>query len=116
MVADEIRRVPRELVEVSYTLGAAAPGDPARHVARGHARDLRRAPPVQRMGVDLPRDRGAGRLRAGPRLPRPQVSRFLQTPRIWVYLAILGVIGLALDFSFRAASRRLFRWANTAAT
>ena len=43
-------------------------------------------------------------------------SRFLQTPRIWVYLLILGVIGLGLDFSFRAANRRLFFWADTRAT
>ena len=28
---------------------------------------------------------------------------------------ILGVIGLALDFSFRAVNRRLFRWADTTA-
>jgi NitT/TauT family transport system permease protein len=43
-------------------------------------------------------------------------SRFLQTPRIWVYLVILGIIGLALDFSFRAVNRRLFFWADTRAT
>ena len=30
-------------------------------------------------------------------------------------LLILGVIGLALDFIFRAVNRRLFRWADTTA-
>ena len=30
-------------------------------------------------------------------------SRFLQTPKIWVYLILLGVIGLGLDVLFRAA-------------
>jgi NitT/TauT family transport system permease protein len=42
-------------------------------------------------------------------------SRFLQTSRIWVYIVILGLIGLALDFTFRALNRRLFFWADTAA-
>ena len=70
MVADEIRRVPRELVASEQGLGYRV----------------------------------------------LKFSRFLQTPRIWVYLAILGAIGLALDFSFRAAGRRLFRWADTAAS
>ena len=43
-------------------------------------------------------------------------SRFLQTPRIWVYLLVLGIIGLALDFGFRAVNRRLFFWSDTRAT
>ena len=41
-------------------------------------------------------------------------SRFLQTPKIWVYLLILGVIGLGLDVAFRLLNRRLFSWAETA--
>jgi NitT/TauT family transport system permease protein len=40
-------------------------------------------------------------------------SRFLQTPKIFVYLAILGFIGLGLDIGFRAVNRRLFQWADT---
>ena len=40
-------------------------------------------------------------------------SRFLQTPKIWVYLVLLGVIGLGLDMVFRSLNRMLFHWADT---
>jgi len=40
-------------------------------------------------------------------------SRFLQTPKIWVYLVLLGVIGLGLDMLFRVVNRQLFHWADT---
>jgi NitT/TauT family transport system permease protein len=41
-------------------------------------------------------------------------SRFLQTPQMWVYVILLGLIGLGLDAAFRALNRRLFHWAETA--
>jgi NitT/TauT family transport system permease protein len=117
MVADEIRRVPRELVETSYTLGAR----------RRHAIQLvmwRAAKPGIFDALRLCNgwawtylviaELVAAEQGLGYRVLK--FSRFLQTPRIWVYLVILGVIGLALDFAFRAANRRLFRWADTAAT
>jgi len=40
-------------------------------------------------------------------------SRYIQTPKIWVYLVILGIIGLVLDFLFRRMNARLFSWADT---
>jgi len=40
-------------------------------------------------------------------------SRFLQTPKIWVYLLLLGIIGLGLDMLFRTLNRKLFHWADT---
>ena len=40
-------------------------------------------------------------------------SRFLQTPKIFVYLMLLGVVGLSLDLVFRAFNRRAFHWATT---
>ena len=40
-------------------------------------------------------------------------SRFLQTPQIWVYMFLLGLMGLGLDFALRLANRRLFHWAGT---
>jgi NitT/TauT family transport system permease protein len=40
-------------------------------------------------------------------------SRFLQTPKIWVYLVLLGLIGLGLDLVFRSFNERLFHWADT---
>lgn len=39
-------------------------------------------------------------------------SRFLQTPKIFVYLILLGMIGLALDFAFRKFNHRIFHWAD----
>jgi ABC-type nitrate/sulfonate/bicarbonate transport system permease component len=30
---------------------------------------------------------------------------------MWVYVILLGLIGLALDAAFRALNRRLFHWA-----
>ena len=74
MVADEIRRVPYDLIQVGYTLGAAAPRDPrADPVAGGAAGRLRRAAALQRLGVDLPGRRRAGGGQRGARLPHPQV-------------------------------------------
>jgi len=40
-------------------------------------------------------------------------SRFLQTPKIFVYLIVLGVIGLAFDFLFRRFNATVFHWADT---
>jgi NitT/TauT family transport system permease protein len=40
-------------------------------------------------------------------------SRFLQTPKIFVYLILLGVLGLALDMVFRRFNKRIFHWAAT---
>ena len=117
MVADEIRRVPRELVEVSYTLGARRRQAIQRVMWRAATPgifDALRLCNGWAWTYLVIAELVASEQGLGYRVLK--FSRFLQTPRIWVYLAILGVIGLALDFSFRAASRRLFRWANTAAT
>ena len=40
-------------------------------------------------------------------------SRFVQTPKIFVYLIFLGILGLVLDFPFRKFNKRLFHWADT---
>ena len=117
MVADEIRRVPYEMLQVSYTLGAgrwqvirrvmwraAKPGIfDALRLCNGWAWTYLVIAELVAANEGL-----------GFRVLK--FSRFLQTPRIWVYLLILGVIGLCLDFTFRAANRRLFFWADTRAT
>ena len=41
------------------------------------------------------------------------VNIFGHPPATIVYLILLGAVGLALDLIFRAANRRLFRWAET---
>ena len=115
MVADETRRVPYELLQVSYTLGAtrrevlrlvmwraAMPGIfDALRLCNGWAWTYLVVAELVAANEGL-----------GYRVLK--FSRFLQTPKIWVYLVILGVIGLGLDMLFRLLNQRLFHWADTA--
>ena len=117
MVADEIRRVPRELLEVSYTLGAGRRLAIQRvmwRAAKPGIFDALRLCNGWAWTYLVIAELVAANEGLGYRVLK--FSRFLQTPRIWVYLLILGVIGLALDFTFRAVNRRLFRWADTTAS
>jgi NitT/TauT family transport system permease protein len=114
MVADETRRVPYELLQVSYTLGArrrevlrrvlwraAMPGIfDALRLCNGWAWTYVVVAELVAANEGL-----------GYRILK--FSRFLQTPKIWAYLIILGLIGFGLDFGFRALNRRLFHWADT---
>lgn len=114
MVADETRRVPYELLQVSYTLGArrrevlrlvmwraAMPGIfDALRLCNGWAWTYLVVAELVAANEGL-----------GYRVLK--FSRFLQTPKIWVYLVLLGVIGLGLDLVFRLVNRRLFYWAET---
>jgi NitT/TauT family transport system permease protein len=114
MVADETRRVPYELLQVSYTLGArrrevlrlvmwraAGPGIfDALRLCNGWAWTYLVVAELVAANEGL-----------GYRVLK--FSRFLQTPKIWLYLLLLGVIGLGLDLLFRAANRQLFHWADT---
>jgi len=115
MVADEIRRVPYDLVQVSYTLGAdrreivrrvlvpaALPGIfDALRLCNGWAWTYLVVAELVAANEGL-----------GYRILK--FSRFLQTPKIFVYLLLLGVVGLTLDLCFRAFNQRAFRWAQTA--
>ena len=114
MVADETRRVPHELLQVSYTLGAkrrevlrlvmwrsAMPGIfDALRLCNGWAWTYLVVAELVAANEGL-----------GYRVLK--FSRFLQTPKIWVYLVLLGVIGLGLDLLFRMLNRQLFHWAET---
>jgi NitT/TauT family transport system permease protein len=116
MVADEVRRVPQELLQVSYTLGArraetirlvlwraAMPGTfDALRLCNGWAWTYLVVAELVAANEGL-----------GYRILK--FYRFLQTPKIWVYLILLGVIGLGLDLLFRALNKGLFRWADTTA-
>jgi NitT/TauT family transport system permease protein len=114
MVADETRRVPYELLQVSYTLGARR-REVLRLVmwrARGRASSTRSGSATV----------GRGRTWSSPSWSPPtkasairvlKFSRFLQTPKIWVYLVLLGLIGLGSTCCSRALNRRLFHWADT---
>lgn len=114
MVADETRRVPHELLQVSYTLGArrrevlrlvmwraSMPGIfDALRLCNGWAWTYLVVAELVAANEGL-----------GYRVLK--FSRFLQTPKIWVYLLLLGVIGLGLDMLFRLVNQRLFHWADT---
>jgi NitT/TauT family transport system permease protein len=114
MVADEVRRVPYELVQVSYTLGARR-GQVLRRVIWPAAQpgifDALRLCNGWAWTYVVVAELVAANEGIGYRILK--FSRFLQTPQIWVYIILLGLVGLVLDFAFRVCNRRLFHWANT---
>ncbi|HVU34706.1 MAG TPA: ABC transporter permease [Opitutaceae bacterium] len=114
MVADETRRVPFELVQVSYTLGARRDEVVNRVLLRAAMPgifDAMRLCHGWAWSYVIVAELVAANEGLGYRILK--FSRFLQTPKIWFYLLVLGVIGLALDFAFRVVGRRLFTWADT---
>ena len=114
MVADETRRVPYELLQVSYTLGARK-REVLRLVMWRAARpgifDALRLCNGWAWTYLVVAELVAANEGLGYRVLK--FSRFLQTPKIWVYLVLLGVIGLGLDLVFRVVNRQLFAWAET---
>jgi NitT/TauT family transport system permease protein len=117
MVAEEIRRVPYDMLQISYTLGASR-WQVVRRVMWRAAKpgifDALRLCNGWAWTYVVIAELVAANEGLGFRILK--FSRFLQTPRIWVYLVFLGLIGLALDFGFRALNRRLFFWADTRPT
>ncbi len=114
--ADEVRRVPLRLVQVSQSLGAsrleivwrvlapaASPGiSQALRMCNGWA-----------WSYVVVAELVAATEGLGFRVLR--FYRFIQTPSIYVYLLVFGLVGLALDYAFRLLHRRLFRWSLTRA-
>lgn len=112
MTADEVRRVPAPLVQVSQSLGAtrreivfrvmtpaALPGIwSALRMCNGWA-----------WSYVVVAELVAATEGLGFRILR--FYRFIQTPSIYAYLVVLGLLGLGLDGLFRVVGRRLFRWA-----
>lgn len=114
MVADEIRRVPYEFIQVSYTLGASKLEVLSKVLwpaARPGVFDALRLCNGWAWTYLVVAELVAAN--EGLRYRILKFSRFLQTPKIFVYLIALGVIGLGLDFLFRALNRRAFHWAAT---
>lgn len=114
MVADEIRRVPYELLQVSYTLGARR-GEAIRLVLWKAAMpgifDSLRLCNGWAWTYLVVAELIAANEGLGYRVLK--FYRFVQTPKIFVYLLILGALGLLLDFAFRKINQRLFHWADT---
>lgn len=114
MVADEVRRVPYELLQVAQTLGATQ-GEIIRRVLWRSAMpgifDALRLCNGWAWTYLIVAELVAANEGLGFRILK--FSRFLQTPKIWVYLILLGAIGLLLDLMFRALNRHLFKWAES---
>jgi NitT/TauT family transport system permease protein len=115
MVAGEVRRVPQDLLSVSYTLGARR-GEVIRRVLWPAARpgifDALRLCNGWAWTYVIVAELVAANEGLGYRILK--FSRFLQTPQLWVYVILLGLIGLALDAAFRGINRRLFHWSEGA--
>jgi NitT/TauT family transport system permease protein len=109
--ADEIRRVPLRLVQVSQSMGATRLEIVRRVLTPaalpGISHTLRMCNGWAWSYVVVA-ELVAATEGLGFRVLR--FYRFVQTPSIYVYLLVFGVVGLGLDFSLRALHQRLFRW------
>ncbi|MCU1693067.1 MAG: ssuC [Frankiales bacterium] len=112
MVADSVRLVPRDLLDVSATLGARR-GEVLRKVVLPHALpgivDAVRVNAAAAWNLVVVAELLASTSGLGYRIVRAQ--RFLQTDRIFAVLVVIGVIGLVIDLSLRLLRDRLGRWA-----
>lgn len=112
MVADEVRRVPVTLLHVCYTLGGSRIEAVTRVLARAALPgifDALRLCNGWAWTWLIVAELVAANEGLGFRIVKYQ--RFLQTDQIFVYLILLGLIGLGLDMLFRVINRRLFGWA-----
>jgi NitT/TauT family transport system permease protein len=114
MVADEIRRVPYELVQITQTLGATR-SEIIRRVLFPAALpgicDALRLCNGWAWTYVVVAELVAATEGLGYRILR--FYRFIQTPQIYLYLLVLGLIGLGLDLAFRRLNAHLFTWAET---
>ena len=111
MVADAVRNIPERYIEAAYTLGAQK-GEVINHVIwRGALPDIFNILRVNMgwawtylvIAEMVAADRGLG-------FAILQAQRFMDTPKIFVGIFIIGVLGLIFDLSFRGAHRILFPW------
>jgi len=112
MTADVVRLVPNELIQVSFTLGARR-GAVLRKVMVPHALpgmiDAMRVNAAAAWNFVVVAELVASTSGLGYRIVRAQ--RFLQTDKIFAVLVVIGLIGLALDLSFRRLRHAVAGWA-----
>jgi len=112
MTADVVRNVPRELIDVSYTLGARRT-EVIGKVIVPHALpgmiDAMRVNAAAAWNFVVVAELVASTSGLGYRIVR--VQRFLQTDRIFAVLVVIGVIGLCIDIALRLLRDRVGRWA-----
>jgi NitT/TauT family transport system permease protein len=111
MTADVVRQVPAALVDVSYTLGARR-GEVVRKVIVPHALpgmiDCVRVNAAAAWNFVVVAELINSEQGLGYRIARSQ--RFLASDRIFAILAVIAVIGLAIDVLLRVLRDRVGRW------
>lgn len=111
MVADSVRLVPRDLLDVSATLGARR-GEVLRKVVLPHALpgilDAVRVNAAAAWNLVVVAELLASTSGLGYRIIRAQ--RFLQTDRIFAVLIVIGLIGLTIDLTLRLLRDRVGKW------
>ena len=111
MVADAVRNIPQKYIEAAYTMGANK-GEVLNHVIfKGAAPDIFNILRVNMgwawtylvIAEMVAADRGLG-------FAVLQAQRFMDTPKIFVGIIIIGILGLLFDLSFRIMHRIFFVW------
>jgi NitT/TauT family transport system permease protein len=112
MSADAAALVPEELIDASYTLGAAR-WTVVRKVILPHALpgliDAMRVNIAATWNLVVVAELIAAQSGLGYRIARAQ--RFLQTDQIFAVLIVIGVIGVTIDLAFRAVRNAAAPWA-----
>lgn len=112
MTADVVRRVPRSIIDVSYTLGARR-GEVLRKVIVPHSLpgiiDAIRVNAAAAFNFVVVAELVNSTAGLGYRIIRSQ--RFQQTDKIFAVLVVIGIIGVTLDVALRLLRARVGRWA-----
>jgi NitT/TauT family transport system permease protein len=111
MSADVVRQVPRDLIDVSYTLGARR-GEVLRKVIIPHALpgliDAVRVNFAAAWNLLVVAELLAAEAGLGFRIAR--AARFVHVDQIFAVLIVIGVIGVVTDVSLRLLRDRVGRW------
>lgn len=113
MVADAVKFIPHEMINVAYTLGANRRDVLFRVIlpaAFPSVLDTLRVNISGAWNYLVIAELVAAQSGLGFRIVQSQ--RFLQTDKVLFCIAVIGGIGLLLDYTLRAMSRRLTPWAD----
>lgn len=114
MTADVAAQVPRERINVSYTLGASRWVVMRKVILPSSVPgclDALRVNLAATWNLVVVAELIAAQSGLGYRITRAQ--RFLQTDKIFAVLIVIGIIGVAMDISFRILRNRLAPWARS---
>lgn len=113
MIMDAVKFVPRELIETALTLGGRGLPILTRVVTpyiAPQVLDAYRINMASAWNLVIVAELVAATEGLGKRISLAQ--RFLRTDEIFLGLIVIGLIGLAIDLSFRLLMRRTCSWAN----